>query len=72
MREALEIDKKVYGNEHPDVAIDLNNLAALLRDTGRRAEAKKSGVQAYNIALKALGANHPDMKTYNYWLTLEE
>ena len=30
MREALRIDKKVYGDEHPDVARDLNNLAQLL------------------------------------------
>ena len=30
-REALAIDRKAYGNEHPDVAIDLNNLAGLCR-----------------------------------------
>ena len=27
---ALAIDRKVYGNEHPAVARDLNNLAGLL------------------------------------------
>jgi len=31
-REALAIDKKIYGEEHPDVARDLNNLALLLSD----------------------------------------
>ena len=31
MREALRIDKKVYGDEHPDVAKDLNNIAQLLK-----------------------------------------
>ena len=31
MREALRIDKKVYGDEHPDVARDLNNIAELLK-----------------------------------------
>jgi hypothetical protein len=30
MRRALAIDEKSYGPEHPDVARDLNNLAALL------------------------------------------
>ena len=27
MRRALAIDEKAYGPDHPDVAIDLNNLA---------------------------------------------
>ena len=30
-REALAIDRKVSGNEHPDVATSLNNLAGLLK-----------------------------------------
>ena len=30
VREALRIDKKVFGEEHLEVAIDLNNLAWLL------------------------------------------
>ena len=29
-RESLAIDKKIYGDEHPEVATDLNNLASLL------------------------------------------
>ena len=29
-RQALAILKKVYGEEHPNVATDLNNLAGLL------------------------------------------
>ena len=31
-REALAIRKKFYGDEHPDVAISLSNLAELLKD----------------------------------------
>ena len=30
-RESLAIDKKIYGDEHPEVATDLNNLAGLLK-----------------------------------------
>ena len=30
-RQALAIDEKVYGKEHPEVATDLNNLAGLLK-----------------------------------------
>ena len=29
--QALAIDEKVYGKDHPDVAIDLNNLAGLYK-----------------------------------------
>ena len=35
MEQALAIDKKVHGNEHPDVACGLNNLAQLLSDQVR-------------------------------------
>ena len=40
MRRALAIDEKSYGADHPDVATDLNNLAQLLQDTNRLAEAE--------------------------------
>src|SRR5205823_2523096 len=39
-REALAIGGKTLGREHPVVSIRLNNLANLLRDTGRHAEAE--------------------------------
>ena len=39
-RRALAIDEKSYGPDHPGVAIRLNNLAWLLRDTNRLAEAE--------------------------------
>ena len=34
-RQALEIEKKVLGEEHPDYATSLNNLADLVRVDGR-------------------------------------
>ena len=36
-REGLKISEKVYGKEHPDYALTLNNLAALLRTQVRPA-----------------------------------
>ena len=39
-RRALAIDEATLGPEHPGVARDLNNLAALLGDAGRPAEAE--------------------------------
>ena len=32
---ALAIDEAAYGPDHPEVATDLNNLAAILRDLGQ-------------------------------------
>ncbi len=40
-RRALAIDERSYGRDHPDVAINLNNLARLLRATNRIAEASR-------------------------------
>lgn len=40
MRRALQIDENSFGKDHPNVARDLNNLAALLKATNRLAEAE--------------------------------
>ena len=39
-RRALEIDESNYGFDHPDVEIDLNNLAVLLKTMNRPEEAE--------------------------------
>ena len=40
MRRALAIDERSVGKDHTTVATDLNNLAQLLKDTNRLAEAE--------------------------------
>ena len=40
LRRALEIDKASYGEQHPTVAVRLNNLGQLLTDTNRFGEAE--------------------------------
>ena len=40
MRRALAIYEKSFGPDDPDVAMALNNLAALLQDTNRLSEAE--------------------------------
>ena len=40
MCRALAIDERSFGAEHPNVAIDLNNLALLLQATNRLGEAE--------------------------------
>ena len=52
-KRALAIREKAFGPEHPNVAQGLANYAALLRETGRTAEANKMEARA-----KAIWARH--------------
>jgi tetratricopeptide (TPR) repeat protein len=63
MRRALAIDEKSLGPEHPDVARDLNNLAALLLATNRLGEAEPIMRRALAIDEKSLGPDHPRVAT---------
>ena len=67
--QALKIDEKSIGREHPNYALRLNNLAGVLRDQGRYEEAEKLYRQALKISKEALGENHPQtltiQKNYN-------
>src|SRR6185436_3815637 len=61
MRRALEIDEKSFGPDHPRVATDLNNLAALLLATNRLAEAELLMRRALAIDEKSFGKEHTDV-----------
>ncbi len=52
-KRSLAIDEKALGPEHPAVATSLENYAALLRKTGRGAEAENKEARA-----KAIRAKH--------------
>ena len=39
-RRALAINEKIYGSEHPDVAITVNNLGALRQEGNRLGDAE--------------------------------
>jgi hypothetical protein len=73
MRRALQIDEASFGPDHPDVGIDVNNLAALLQATNRLAEAEPLMRRARDIFAASLGPDHPSSKTVsrNYALLLE-
>ena len=68
-RQAYEIRKKVFGDEHPLVASDLNNLALLLWNQDNESEeAARLGKQALAISEKVLGSDHPQTVNYrNDW-----
>ena len=56
---SFSIDEKVYGNNHPEIATDLNNLAGLYESQGRYSEAEPLYKRALAIAEVTLGAEHP-------------
>ena len=55
--------KNILGEEHPDVAACLNNLALLYRNQERYAEAEPLLQQALEIASKSLGVDHSRTQT---------
>ena len=55
--------QKLLGNEHPDVASSLNNLASLYYNQGRYEEAEPLYRQALQMTQKLLGNEHPDVAT---------
>jgi tetratricopeptide (TPR) repeat protein len=60
-RRALAIGDRCYGPDHPEVAIRLNNLASLFRDTNRPAEAEPLMRRALAIDEASTGPDHPDV-----------
>nr|MDZ8043395.1 tetratricopeptide repeat protein [Nostoc sp. DedQUE02] len=61
--EALSMRKRLLGDEHPDIANSLNNLAVLYNLQGRYSEAEPLYIEALEIAEQRLGANHPNTIT---------
>ncbi|MGD2183211.1 tetratricopeptide repeat protein [Lusitaniella coriacea] len=51
------------GEEHPDVATSLNNLAELYRSQGRYEAAEPLYLEALELRKKLLGEEHPDVAT---------
>ena len=61
LHRAQAIDEASYGPDHPDVAIDLNNLAQLLQATNRLGEAEPLIRRALAIDEASYGPDHPDV-----------
>ena len=55
--------RKALGDEHPEVAADLNNLGALYHAQRRYDEAVRLYREALTIARKRLGNDHPHVRT---------
>ncbi|MEM6427759.1 MAG: tetratricopeptide repeat protein [Deinococcota bacterium] len=64
LRQAIEIDKTTIGENHPNYAIRLNNLALVLQATGQYKEAERLFRQAIEIDKTTIGENHPEYAIY--------
>ena len=53
--------QRLLGDEHPDVARSLNNLALLYKSQGRNTEAEPLYRQALEMFQRLLGDEHPDV-----------
>jgi tetratricopeptide (TPR) repeat protein len=59
--QCLSVTRERLGQEHPHVALSLNNLAALYYSQGRFAEAEPLLRQALELSKRLLGQEHPDV-----------
>ena len=71
--QAMEIRRKVLGEEHPDYASSLGGLASYNSSIGNYTEAIRLGTQALEIFKKVLGEEHPvyaqslsNLASYNF------
>ncbi len=61
--QALELRKRLLGEEHSDVAQSLHNLASLYFVQGRYSEAEPLCMLALELRKQLLGEEHPDVAT---------
>ena len=65
---AVEIRRRVLGEDHPDYATSLNNLGVLYDAMRQYDRAELKYTQALEIRRRVLGENHPDYATSLYCL----
>ena len=59
----LAIRQRILGNDHPDVAVSLDNLAVLYHTQGRYSEAETLYLQSLEMLKHLLGEEHPGVAT---------
>jgi tetratricopeptide (TPR) repeat protein len=60
-QQALELRKRLLGDNHPSLATSLNNLAGLYKSTGHYNKAELLYQEALELRKRLLGENHPDV-----------
>eukprot|EP01098_Paradermamoeba_levis_P006436 TRINITY_DN2668_c0_g1_i3.p1 TRINITY_DN2668_c0_g1~~TRINITY_DN2668_c0_g1_i3.p1 ORF type:complete len:117 (-),score=24.95 TRINITY_DN2668_c0_g1_i3:374-724(-) len=56
---ALEINKKVFGEEHPEIAENLNGLAQVFKHQFNYSKAEPMYLKSIEMTEKLIGASHP-------------
>ncbi len=59
LERAVELDRQVYGPDHPEIARGLNDLALVLRAMGRAEEAAQALSDSVRLYQKINGPGHP-------------
>ncbi|MEH2314700.1 MAG: tetratricopeptide repeat protein, partial [Nostoc sp.] len=59
--QSLSSARKRFGDEHPDVASSLNNLAFLYNSQGKYSDAEPLYIEALAMRKRLLGDEHPDV-----------
>ena len=72
--QAIEIHKIALPENHPSLAINLNNLAGLYDSQGKYEAAEPLYLQAIEIFTQSLGEEHPNTQTVlkNYQIFLNK
>ena len=60
---SLSTFEQALGESHPEVAVDINNLAALYRNQGLYSEAESLFRRSLSIFEQVLGESHPEVAT---------
>ena len=70
---ALEVDRRVLGDDHPQLAIYLSNLATVVQNMGDLQQAESLYRQAIDRNMRAYGDRHPETAAAkgNYGLLLQ-
>ncbi len=61
LRESVEYHRRVSGEDSPEFALSLHNLAGALIDAGDLVGAEKTERQSLDLQRKLLGDNHPNL-----------
>ena len=61
--DALEMRRRLFTSDHPDVADSLNNLASLYDNQGRYSEAEPLYLDALEMTRRLFTSDHPDVAT---------
>ncbi len=67
-REAIDLQHRLVGDDHPNHAFHLSNLARLIQEQGRTEEAERHYRHALALRERHLPADHPNISDTVIWL----